>query len=152
MRILGIDPGQKNIGIAISDPTGTIANPVRVLSHISRTADSEFIAKVAVENHVQAIIVGQSLDQDGEPTYAGRQAKRLCAAIRKLVDIEVVLWDEDLSTKRAISAQRKIKSHRKDKNQHFDDIAATLILQTYLDAINLSEQKIDDQPYSPLTE
>jgi putative holliday junction resolvase len=71
MRILAVDPGEKNLGIAISDPTGTIANPLTVLKHVSRPLDAAAIARLAADNQAERIIVGQALDEDGQPTPRG---------------------------------------------------------------------------------
>ena len=68
-RILAVDPGSKNLGIALSDPSGTIANPLQVIKHVSRSANAAAIAALAEEHEAKRIIVGQSLDPDGQPTY-----------------------------------------------------------------------------------
>jgi len=134
MRILGIDPGEKNIGVSISDPTGTLASPLTIIQHTSRDLDAASISAIARENEVDLIIVGQALDHEGIPTVSGRSAKRLAATIKRHIDIPVVLWDESLSTQEA----RKFssKKQRKRENEHLDDLAASIILQSYLDTVN----------------
>ena len=134
MRILSVDPGEKRIGIAISDPTGTIANPLTVIKHVSRPIDAATIAQIASENDVIKIIVGQALDLDGKPNVSGRRAARLAAAIRTQTDIPVELWDESYSTKEAQSARIALGSSRKKRGGHLDELAATFILQSYLNA------------------
>jgi len=136
MRFLAIDPGDKRIGLAISDPTGTIANPLSVLKHISRAKNATRIIEICKNYKVEKIIVGQSLDEDGIPTIQGRKAARLAAAIQVVSDIPVVLWDEYASTKIAKNAQIIIKSGKKKRKGHIDEIAATVILQSYLDSIS----------------
>lgn len=134
MRILAVDPGSKHIGIAISDPTGTIARPLMVLPHVSRQIDAAQIAKLASEYEVSSIIVGQSLDENGSPTYEGRKAIRLAAAIRTQTSRPVELWDEYFSTQKAQSIQTKLGTPQ-GKRDHLDDLAATIILQSYLDSL-----------------
>lgn len=134
MRILGIDPGEKNIGVSISDPTGTIASPLMIIQHTSRNLDAASISAIARENEVEIIIVGQALDHEGEPTVSGRSAKRLAAAIKRHMDIPVVLWDESFSTREARKFSKK--KQRRKYNKHLDDVAATIILQSYLDTKN----------------
>jgi putative Holliday junction resolvase len=134
MRILAIDPGEKNIGIAISDPTGTIANPLTVLRHISRPIDAAEIAQLAREHGAGQIIVGQALDEEGQPTYSGRKAARLAAAIRTQTDLPVQIWDESHSTQLARAARIEMGSRRARRSGHLDELAATVILQSYLDA------------------
>ena len=138
MRILAVDPGEKRLGIAISDPSGTIANPLTVLKHISRPLDAAAIAQLANENQAGLIVIGQSLDEDGLPTPEGRRAGRLAEAVQGQTDLPIVLWDESGSTKEARSARLAMGASRRKRGGHLDDLAATYILQTYLEA--LSEQ------------
>ena len=137
MRILGIDPGEKRIGVAISDPNGMIANPLTVIKHTSRILDAAEIANLASENNVGLIIVGQTFDEDNVPTPQGRRAARLANAIQQQTSIRVLLWDEAGSTKAAREAHIALggsKRARKSRGHgHLDDLAATYILQTYLD-------------------
>jgi len=134
MRLLAVDPGDKRIGIAISDPTGTIANPHSVLEHESRSVDAQKIAQIASENEISCIIVGQALDVEGEPTYQGRRAARLAAAIRKHSHIPVVLWDESGSTQSARQARIELGVPRHKRRGHMDELAATVILQSFINA------------------
>ena len=133
MRILAIDPGDKNIGLAISDPTGTIANPLTVIQHASRPIDAATIAELARENKAGKIVIGQSFDLDGKPNFQGRKAARLAAAIRTQTEIPVELWDEAYSTRDARSARIALGSSRAKRKGHLDELAATVILQSYLD-------------------
>jgi len=134
MKVLGIDPGERNIGIAVSDPSGTIANPLTLLKHSSRLIDAAMISQIAMEQGADLIVVGQALDQDGIPTYTGRKAARLAAAIRTQTDKGVELWDESHSTQSARAARIELGLPRKRRGGHLDELAATIILQSYLDA------------------
>ncbi|MFC1997283.1 Holliday junction resolvase RuvX [Chloroflexota bacterium] len=141
MRILGIDPGDKNIGVAISDTTCTIASPLTVIQHISRTIDAATVATLALDNCVDKIIVGQSFDLDGKPNFQGRKAARLAAAIRSQTDIKIELWDEAYSTQEARRARIALRSPRSKRKGHLDEFAATFILQSYLDSRFPSENQ-----------
>jgi putative Holliday junction resolvase len=134
MRILAIDPGEKRLGLALSDPTGTVANPLGMIKHTSRIIDAATIAQIAMENEAGRILVGQATDVEGVPTVGGRRAARLAGAIRTQTEIPVELWDETGSTQAARVAQIKLGSQRSKRRGHLDDLAATVILQTYLDA------------------
>jgi putative Holliday junction resolvase len=134
MRILAIDPGEKQIGIAISDPTGTIANPLTILPHTSRKSDAVSIAHLAEKNEVELIVVGVALDSENQPTMQSRRSVRLAAAISNQSTLPVVLWDESNSSNAIIDAQSIMKTRRRRKRKPIDDLAATYILQTYLDA------------------
>jgi len=133
MRVLAVDPGEKRLGIALSDPSGTIANPLTVLKHESRLIDAASIAQTARENQAGLIIIGATYDDEGELTPQGRRAARLADVIRTQTDIPVTLWDEHSSTQAARSARIGMGVSRKKRSGHLDDLAATVILQTYLD-------------------
>lgn len=143
MRILAVDPGKKRIGLAISDPTGRIASPLQILNHVSRAEDASAIARIASQHQVELIVVGQSLDVEGKPTFEGRGANRLAAAIRAQVRLPVVLWDESFTTAEARAASQALGSRLRRgagrSRAHVDDLAATVILQSYLDAQSSSE-------------
>jgi putative Holliday junction resolvase len=134
MRILAVDPGSKNLGIALSDPTSTIANPLTVLGHVSRSANANAILKLVEEHGAQVIVVGQSLDEHGKPTFEGRRAARLAAEIQAQSNLQVILWDESFSTVAARQARIALGSPRRKHQGHLDDLAATVILQSFLDA------------------
>ena len=133
MRILAVDPGEKRLGLALSDPGGRIANPLQVLAHLSRPIDAAQIAQIAQEQEAGLIVVGQALDSEGQPTPASRRSARLAAAIRAQTGIPVILWDESHSTQAAQQARRAIGARRSQRGGHLDELAATYILQTYLD-------------------
>jgi putative Holliday junction resolvase len=134
MRVLAVDPGEKRLGIALSDPTGTIANPLTVLKHVARPIDAAAIAELAAQNEAGLIVVGQALDDENLPTPQSRNAERLAEAIRTQTELPVVLWDESGSTQTARQARIQMGVSRRKRAGHMDDLAAAVILQTYLDA------------------
>ena len=138
MRILAVDPGEKRIGLAISDPTGTIANPLSVLNHISRLVDAAQISALAGEHGAKRILVGITTDEDGQLTSQGRSAARLAASIQAQTPLPVELWDEGGSTQAARQASIALgvsaPKRRRQSHGHLDEMAATYILQTYLDS------------------
>ena len=134
MRILCVDPGEKRIGIAISDETGTIARPLTIIAHVNRQTDAATIAKLAVENEVDLILVGQTIDFDGKPNLSGRRAARLAGEIHSQSDIPIQLWDESYSTQDAKRVPEELGVRRKKSSEPLDDYAAAIILQSYLDA------------------
>jgi len=134
MRVLSVDPGEARIGIAISDQTGTIANPLTVIKHQSRLIDAAQIAQLAHENSAGLIVVGATYDVEGELTPQGRRAARLVEVIRTQTELPVELFDEAGSTQAARSARISLGVSRKKRSGHLDDLAATVILQMYLDS------------------
>lgn len=133
-RVLAVDPGEKRIGLAVSDPTGTIANPLSVLRHVSRLIDAASIVQIAQEWGVVEIVIGQAVELDGTPGVMGRKAQRLAEAIRLQTDIPVVLWDESGSTQTARTARKKMGVKQSQRRGHMDDLAAAVILQSYLNS------------------
>jgi len=134
MRILAVDPGSKRIGLALSDPTGAIANPLTVLDHVARLLDAAAVIELAVSNQAELIVVGQSLDDDGNPTFEGRRAGRFAEALKTQTAIPVLLWDESLTTQDARTARIQMGVTRKNRSGHLDSLAATVLLQSYLDS------------------
>jgi len=135
MKILSVDPGQKNIGLAISDELGISARPLRVISHLKREIDAAQVAAIAAEERAEKIIIGQSLDAEGKPTFEGRRSARFAKALRRQTDLPVELWDEGYSTQIARQNAIEIGIPRKKRRGHLDAMAAAVILQSYLDAL-----------------
>jgi putative holliday junction resolvase len=134
MRIMGVDHGEQRIGIAISDPTGTIAGPLSVIQHVSRAVDAAQVAALAAEQQAELIVVGQSFDEEGQANAAGRRAERFADALRTQTSLPIVLWDESLSTVDAREYRIQMGVPRKKRAGHLDDAAAAVILQSYLDS------------------
>ena len=134
MRVLAVDPGSKRIGLAISDPTGTIANPLTVVQHVARLVDAAAVAELAASHETGLIVVGQSFAEDGTPSFEGRRAGRFAEALKTQTTIPVTLWDESFTTEDARQARIRMGASHKARSGHLDDLAATVLLQSYLDA------------------
>lgn len=147
-RILAIDPGEKHIGLAVSDPTQTIASPLCVINHVSRLVDAAQIAQIAVDQQAVKIVVGCPLDEEGRPGPSARRAERTAEVISSQTDLPVELWDESGSTQAAQFARKAMGVSRKKRSGHLDDIAATVILQSYLDS-NRSPSNTVSQTFQP---
>ncbi len=133
MRILAVDPGSKRIGLALSDPTGTIANPLTVLQHVARLLDAAAVAELAAVHAVGLIVIGQSFDDSGQPSFEGRRSMRFAEALRTQTTVPVVLWEEAFTTQDARLARIQMGASRRNRSGHLDDLAATVLLQSYLD-------------------
>ncbi len=147
-RILAVDRGDERIGLAVSDLTKTIANPLTVIRHVQREQDALAIITIAKEQHADLIIVGQAFYTDGLPNPSGRKSARLAESIQKNTDIPTILWDENESTKLARNTRKEMGAKKKKLRSHMDDLAATIILQSYLDSLvdrkNFINQKEED--------
>jgi len=135
-RILAVDPGEKNIGLALSDPSGMLASPLTVLKHVVRVVDAAQIAQTALDHGAVRIIIGYPLDSEGLPGPAARKAERLADAVRLQTELPVELWDESGSTQMAKMARTAAGVSRRKRAGHLDEVAAAVILQSYLDAHN----------------
>lgn len=134
MRILAVDHGEKRIGLALSDPTGTLASPLTVLKHVSRLLDAAQVANLAAENEAGLIVIGQSFDEEGEPNLAGRRAAKFAEALREQTRIPVELFDESFSTQDARATIIELGFSRKKRAGHHDSLAAVMILRSYIEA------------------
>ena len=132
MKVLAVDPGEKRIGLSISDPTGTLARPLTVIAHTARVKDAEEICQIAQEEAVGLIIVGWALDSEGEVGYRARKAQRLADVIRENTNIPVRMWDESGTTQAAIQSRIDLGISRKKRTGHLDDLAASILLQDFL--------------------
>ncbi len=133
-RILAVDPGEKYLGIAISDPTGTLARPLTVLRHRSKAQDVEAILELARAYRVASIVVGQATDAQGRPTtLQARRAANLARALRGRSGLPVVLWDESFTTQDTLSIWNLVRRRRRHRDRP-DASAAAMLLQSYLDA------------------
>ena len=133
MKILGVDPGEVRIGLAVSDPTGTLARPLQIIQHEARDKDVDRIAAVAAEQGVERIVVGQAHTEHGRPTRSGRRAVWLADGLRGTTGLEVDLVEESFTTQKALRARQEMGVSRKKRRKPVDAEAAH-ILQDYLDA------------------
>ena len=134
MRIFAIDTGSKRIGLAISDPTGVIASPLTVIKHVSILVDAARVAEEARANEADLIVIGQSLDDSGMLNFAGRRAVRFAEALKTQTSLPIVFWDEAFTTQDARATRIQMNVPRKNRSGHLDALAASLLLQSYLEA------------------
>ena len=141
MRALGIDVGDRRIGVAVSDPEGTMAIPVGVIHRVSGPPDWESLLEHARSREVESLVVGMPLSLNGRQ---GPQAQKVLAfveALKKLTDLPVVTWDERLTSVEADRRLREVPGRgRRGRGSAGtgkvaqDALAAAIMLQAYLDA------------------
>ena len=124
--VLSVDPGEVRIGLAISDPTRTIARPLEVMRHTSRAADVLGILERVARQGAGAIVVGVAMNSEGEVGPQARRGLRLAEALRQQTSVPVETWDESGST---LAARRGGRD-----DPMLDARAAAVILQEYLNA------------------
>jgi putative Holliday junction resolvase len=134
-RVLGIDPGTKRIGVALSDPGARVAIPHDTLAAtVSLDDDARAIATLARDNDVEEIVVGYPRKLDGSVGPAAEHARDLAQRIESEAGIRVTLWDERMTSAQADKTMLEHGAKRRQRRSHADRVAATLILQSYLDA------------------
>ncbi len=134
-RLLGVDWGERRIGLALSDETQTLAQPLTTLTRRTgkRFPMREFLT--LLDRHaVTGVVVGLPLDAAGVEGDAAGAARALASAIAQRSGKPVELWDERFSTARALGAVRQMGGTTKGRKGDVDALAATLLLQHYLDA------------------
>jgi putative Holliday junction resolvase len=131
---MAVDHGEKRIGLALSDPNAILASPLKVIEHVSRLVDAAQVADLAAQNEVGLIVVGQSFDEEGRPNLEGRRAARFAEALQTQTQIPVRLWDESFSTQDARATRIAMGVGRKQRGGHLDELAAVMILRSYLEA------------------
>lgn len=133
MRVLAIDPGTVRLGLALSDPSGTIAQPLSVLKRRSEAEDLAELARLVDEHAVEQIVVGLPRTMGGQLEAAAKDAQAFGAQVGERTGRPVAYWDERLTT---VAAERYLLEQGKRRNkrrQEIDRMAATLMLQGYLD-------------------
>ncbi|MBQ6481838.1 MAG: Holliday junction resolvase RuvX [Anaerolineaceae bacterium] len=131
--ILAVDPGEKNIGLAKSDPLGIGATALCVISHVQMEKDARTIAEKARECGASSILVGQPLNADGSEGLKARHSAKLAEAISRYFEGEVILYDEYGSTIETRERFKEMGVRRSKRLGHLDAHAAQTILQRYLD-------------------
>jgi len=133
MRSLGLDIGDKRIGVALSDPQGLLASPLTIINRRDETADIKAITDIVSQHQVGQIIVGLPRSMDGS---LGQQAEKVKTFTQKLcshTDVPVEFRDERLTTVSAKRLMQAVKTPKNRRKARDDAIAAALILQGYLD-------------------
>lgn len=136
MRILGLDVGQKTVGVAISDPLGFTAQGITTIRRTKKSEDIEAVKRICDEYSVETIVIGLPKNMDGSIGFAGEKIKEFSEFLKEAVDLEIVFWDERLTTVAAHRAMLEADLSRGKRKKIVDKVAATYILQGYLDRIS----------------
>jgi putative Holliday junction resolvase len=134
MRRLGIDLGTVRTGLAIAEPEVPVATPLCTLQHKSLQQAVSLVAEVIVREHIAEVVVGLPLRMDGSEGDAVRRVRGFAQALSTQAKVGVRLWDERLTTVAALRSLRGQSMRRGEKQRVVDQVAATLVLQSYLDS------------------
>jgi len=133
MRILGLDVGEKTIGVAISDELGFTAQGIETIKRTKLTKDISRLKEIIAEYGVEEIVVGLPRNMDGSIGLRAEMIQKFANKLQTAVALPVTFWDERLTT---VSAERTLLEadvSRKKRKKVIDKLAAILILQGYLD-------------------
>ena len=134
VRILALDVGRKRIGVAVSDPLGFTAQGLMVLERRDWDQDIDRLLKIARPYQVQEVLVGLPRHLNGRLGEQAEEIMALAQALGEALQAKVVTWDERLSTVEAERLLIEADMSRRRRRQVVDQVAATLILQAYLDS------------------
>jgi putative Holliday junction resolvase len=131
--VLGVDLGEKRIGLAISDPAGSIAFPAGFVASRGRERDLAALHEIVAQRGVARIVVGLPIHLDGRPSPGSEAARRFAEALGELTGLPVDLLDERWTSRAAERSLGESKGGRKRRREAVDSVAATLLLRTYLE-------------------
>jgi putative holliday junction resolvase len=132
-RLLGLDVGEKRIGVAICDETQTLARPLLTLNRASKKEDFARIATLCREHSIEKVVVGLPKTLRGEEGPQAQRVRRYAIELQAALNLPIDFWDERFST---AEARDLIIGHALTRKNEIDAIAAAVILQDYLDGHN----------------
>ncbi len=144
MRILGVDLGERRIGLALSDSSAWLATPLAVIAGRDLDSALQSIAELVRKHSVGELVVGYPRSLDGTVGPQAQRVERAATKLRARVAVPVILWDERLST---VQAERLFhETGRRARRDEIDAAAAAVILQSYLDTQRVANPAGDSFP------
>ena len=132
-RLIGIDPGKRRIGIAISDENKIVATPYTTIIKKDYSSFLAEIKKIVDENTIKGIVIGNPINMDGSPSPSSQSAKDLAISLSKDITKNITLWDERLSSQGAFNLSSELAINSSKKVRKLDENSAQFILQGLLD-------------------
>ncbi len=135
-RLLGIDPGKKNIGFAICDENKKVATPLKIIRKSKSIDLINEINDIIKENGVKGIIVGNPINMDGSFGESSKSAKNFAINLSKNITIPITMWDERLSSEGSFKLTKELGTNVTNRLKKLDKNAAAFILQGAIDYIS----------------
>ena len=135
-RLLGIVPGNRNIGFAICDENKKVATPLVVLQKSKFGVLVKEINQIIKENHIKGIIIGNPINMDGTSGTSSRSASDFAINLSKNITIPIAMWDERLSSEGSFKITKELGTNVTDRVKKLDKNAATFILQGAIDYLS----------------
>lgn len=136
-RILAIDLGERRMGFAVSDPLHITAQGLPTAERRNKREDMNFIKSLLKKHGAAQIVLGHPLNMDGSRGASAERAERFATALEKHLGTPVALWDERLTSVEAHHLMRDAGLGGAERSRNVDQMAATLLLQNYLEAARL---------------
>jgi putative Holliday junction resolvase len=134
-RLLGLDVGEKTVGIAISDSDFKVAAPVETIRRTKFAADAARLAQLIAERAVGGLVIGLPVNMDGSEGPRCQSVRQFAANLLKRIDLPIAFWDERLSTAAVTRAMLDLDVSRARRARAVDKMAAAYILQGVLDSL-----------------
>ena len=135
-RLLGIDPGDKNIGFAICDENKKVATPLKVLQKSKLQVLIEQINQIIKENDVKGIVIGNPINMDGTLGKSSQSVNDFAKNLSKNITIPITLWDERLSSEGSFKITKELGTNVSNRLNKLDKNAAAFILQGAIDYLS----------------
>ena len=135
-RLLGIDPGKKNIGIAICDENKVVATPLKIIKKNKFQILLKEIQEIIKENNIKGVVIGNPINMDGSFGKASQSATGFAKNLSINISIPIVLWDERLSSEGSFKITRNLGTNVSDRVKKLDKNAAAFILQGAIDFLS----------------
>ena len=135
-RLLGIDPGKKNIGIAICDENQAVATPLKIIKKNKFENFIKEIRTIIKENNIKGIIVGNPINMDGSIGKSSQSAKDFSTNLSKNITIPITMWDERLSSQASFNITKDLGVNTSKRVKNLDKNAAAFMLQGAIDYIS----------------
>ncbi len=134
-RLLGLDVGEKTIGLALSDSLRSIASPLHTITRKKFTADVKSLLDTCAEHEICGLVIGLPLNMDGSVSARSQSVKQFAHNIAKQSPLPILLWDERFSTQGVMHAIKEADLSRQRRDAVVDKLAASYILQGFLDTL-----------------
>ena len=135
-RLLGIDPGKKNIGFAICDENKKVATPLKVLQKSKFEVLIKEINQIIKENHIKGIVIGNPINMDGTSGKSSQSASDFAKNLSKNITIPITMWDERLSSEGSFKITKELGTNASNRVNKLDKNAAAFILQGAIDYLS----------------
>ena len=134
-RLLGVDPGKKRVGLAISDEDKLVSTPLKTIIKKNNSDFIKEIREIIEENNVRGIIVGNPINMDGSRGSSAQSANDFAKHLSNNVSVPITMWDERLSSEGAFNLSSNLDVNTSKKVEKLDQNAASFILQGAIDYI-----------------